>query len=335
MGARTVVAAASADQQHELPAHVTVLADAVRLRDLGEWEGLRDREREAPGLDQLADVGDRVDRAAVRPAAERHPVLLRATEVGDRHDVLRAARELDEFGQDAAPGDVERHVDAVGRKRANPLDEALAVGDGLGAQRAQVIMVGGTGGADHARAARHGELDGGAADPTGGAVDEQRAPGPDAERVQAARGRLDGDGQPSGLGEAKRWRDRRVVGEQRQLGRARAVVGEAEHSIADGDVRHALTDLVGDARHLATRRLRELPAHQALAQLPVGRIDAGRAYSDPDLARPHVRIRKIHDLEDLWAPELAEAGCLHHSLRSRPRGVALRSSRPLTVNAVC
>src|ERR1039457_890718 len=81
-----------AGQQHELPAYVTVLADAVRLRDLGEREGLRDREREAPGLDQLADPGERVDRAAGVPAAERHPVLLRATEVGDRHDVLRAAR---------------------------------------------------------------------------------------------------------------------------------------------------------------------------------------------------------------------------------------------------
>ena len=63
---------------------MTVLADAVRLRDPGEREGLRDREREAPGLDQLADLGERVDRAAGVPAAEPHPVLLRATEVGDR-----------------------------------------------------------------------------------------------------------------------------------------------------------------------------------------------------------------------------------------------------------
>src|ERR1700729_3641641 len=42
-GSRTVAMAASADQQHELPAHVTVLADAVGLRDLGEREGHRDR----------------------------------------------------------------------------------------------------------------------------------------------------------------------------------------------------------------------------------------------------------------------------------------------------
>src|ERR1700730_9360383 len=113
--------AASADHQHELPAQVTVLARAVRLRDLGEREGLRDRGREAPGLDQLADLGERVDRAAGVPAAEPDAVLLRATEVGERHDVRRAARELDELGQHTAPGDVERGIDAVRRERANPL----------------------------------------------------------------------------------------------------------------------------------------------------------------------------------------------------------------------
>jgi hypothetical protein len=59
-----------------------------------------------------------VDRAAAGiPAAERHPVLLRANEVGDRHDELRVARELDGLGQDAAPGDVERRLDALGRER--------------------------------------------------------------------------------------------------------------------------------------------------------------------------------------------------------------------------
>src|ERR1700678_952949 len=202
-GSGTVAATASADQQHELPAHVTVLADAVRLRDLGEREGLHDREREAPGPDQLADLGQRVDRAAGVPAAEPHPMLLRATEVGDGHDVLRTARELDELGQDAAPGDVERGVDAVRRERADPLDEALAVGDGLGPQRAKVLVVGRTGGADHARTAHHGELNRGAADASGGAVDEQRAAAPDAELVKRAPGRLDGGRQRGSFGEVK------------------------------------------------------------------------------------------------------------------------------------
>jgi hypothetical protein len=38
-----VFVARSVDQQHELPAHVTTLAHPVRLSDLFEWEGLRDR----------------------------------------------------------------------------------------------------------------------------------------------------------------------------------------------------------------------------------------------------------------------------------------------------
>ena len=110
---------------------MTVLADAVRLGDLGEREGLGDRERETSGLDQLADLAERVERAAVVPAAERHPVRLRAREVGDRHDVLSASRELDQLGQDAAPGDVERELDSAGSERANPLGETFPVGDGL------------------------------------------------------------------------------------------------------------------------------------------------------------------------------------------------------------
>ena len=72
-----------------------------------------------------------MDRAAGVPAAVPYPVLLRASEVGDRHDVLRAARQLDELGQHAAPGDVEREVDATGSERADPPGQALAVGDGF------------------------------------------------------------------------------------------------------------------------------------------------------------------------------------------------------------
>jgi hypothetical protein len=76
----TGLACGKADCQHEFPAQVTVLANTVCLRDLGEREGLRDREGEAPGLDQLADLGERVDGAAGVPAAEPHPVPLRAGE---------------------------------------------------------------------------------------------------------------------------------------------------------------------------------------------------------------------------------------------------------------
>jgi hypothetical protein len=62
-----LVGAVSADQQPELPAHVALLAHPVRLGNLGEREGLHDRERAASGLDQLTDLAERVDRAAGVP----------------------------------------------------------------------------------------------------------------------------------------------------------------------------------------------------------------------------------------------------------------------------
>jgi hypothetical protein len=41
---------------------------------------------------------------------------------------------------------------------------------------------------------------------------------------------------------------------------------------------------------------------------------------DPDLAGAWVRVRKIHDLKDLRAPEPAELCCFQELLRSRPEG---------------
>jgi hypothetical protein len=42
--------------EHELRAHVAMLADAMRLRDIGQWEGLNLLKREAARLDQLPDL---------------------------------------------------------------------------------------------------------------------------------------------------------------------------------------------------------------------------------------------------------------------------------------
>src|SRR6476620_9941595 len=132
-----VAADCSSDEQHELSAHVTRLADAMCLRDVGQRECLPHREREPPGLDQVTYLGQRVDRAARVTLAEPHAVALRPSKVGDRDDALRTACEFDELGQDAAPGDIERQVDATGSERTDPLRDAVAVGDGFGAARAQ------------------------------------------------------------------------------------------------------------------------------------------------------------------------------------------------------
>jgi hypothetical protein len=178
-------------------------------------------------------------------------------------------------------------------------------------------VVGQTGGADHARAARHGQLNRSAADAPGGAVDEQRAAAPHVELVKRPRGRLDGGRQRGSGGEVKRRRDRRIVRQHRQLGLGRPLGGQAEHPIADGHVRNALAELVDDACRLVTQGLRELVVHQTFALLPVARVNTGRAHRDPDLAGTRMRIGQIHDLENLRASELAEADCLHRCLHSR------------------
>ena len=159
------------------------------------------------------------------------------------------------------------------------------------------------GGADHPRAAQHGELDRGAADASGGAADKQRAAAPGAELVKHAGGRLDGGRQRRGAGEAERRRDRRIPGQHRQLRLGRPPGAETEHPIAGRHARHARTKLVSDTRRLVAQGLRELPAHQAPALLPVTRIDTRRAHRNPDLAGTRMRIREIHHLEDLRAPE--------------------------------
>ncbi len=298
----------------------------MRLRDLGEWEGLRDREREAPGLDQRADLVERIDRTPGLAAAERHPVLPRAHEVGNRHDVLWPARQLDQLRQDATPGHVQCDVHPVGRECAHPYDETLAVRDRLGSDRAQVSVLGRTRRADHLRASHHGELNRGAADTSGGAVDEHSGAAPDADLVERAGGRLDRGRQRGRAREFERRRDRRVVGQHCQLGLGRPFGGEAERAIAEGYVHH-VADLVDDPRRLIPQRLRELLVHQARTLLAVARVDAGRAHGNPDLPGPGVRVGKIHDLEDLRATEPAEAGCLHQSLRSSVVVAQLRPDR--------
>jgi hypothetical protein len=208
---------------------------------------------------------------------------------------------------------------ATSSATSTPPGQALAVGDGLGAQRPQIVVAGRTGGADHAGAAPHGELNRGAADAPGGAVDQQRAAVPDTELVKGARGRLDGGRQRGCAGEAERRRDRRIVGQHRQLGLGRRLGAEPKHAIADGHVRHALAEFIDDACRLVAHRLRQLGIHQALALLRVAHADAGGAHRDPDLTGTRTRIGEIHDLQHLRAPEPAETDCLHRWLPSRPR----------------
>ena len=70
----------------------------MRLGDVGERERLSDGKGEPPGGEQVGDQGERVRGTAGFPSAEADPVPLRSGEIGDRDDVGRRARELDQVG---------------------------------------------------------------------------------------------------------------------------------------------------------------------------------------------------------------------------------------------
>ncbi len=124
--------------------------------------------------------------------------------------------------------------------------------------------------------------------------------------------------QRGSAGEVERPWDGREVGQHRQLGLGRPFGGQSEHGIADSHVHNALAELVDDTRRLVAHGLGQLPVHKALALLPVARVDPGCPHRDPDLAGTRVRIREIHDLEDLRAPEPVEPDCLHQPRSCAP-----------------
>src|SRR4051812_41810866 len=264
--------------EHELSAHVTLLAHAVRVARLGEREGLRDRRLQAPRLEQRRGLAERLGGPEVAAAGDLDAER-RGAEVGDRRHAGRVAGERDEVRHGALARGVEREVDALGRERADALDEAVAVGRRLGAERPQEVVVPLAGGPDDPRAARPRELDGGGADSARGPVDEQRLPlAHAAEDREDPHARLDRDRQRRRLLPRQARRLARVVVEDGVLGRP-AADREAEDLVAGLDAGRVGPDLVDDARRLAPVDHGELQrhhlAHHAAARLPVDRVDAG------------------------------------------------------------
>jgi hypothetical protein len=75
---------------------VTVLAETVRVGRLREREGLLYRQLEATGLVQRRRLVERLESAALAPAADLD-TQRGGAEVGDRGDPLRVASEGDEI----------------------------------------------------------------------------------------------------------------------------------------------------------------------------------------------------------------------------------------------
>ena len=99
-------------------------------------------------------------------------------EVGQGEHRCRVAGEVEQLGQGSGAGNVEGAVDPGHAQGVEAGGEVGAVGDRCGPELAEEVVVVGAGGADDMDAAGGGELDGGAADATGGAVDEERHAGP-------------------------------------------------------------------------------------------------------------------------------------------------------------
>ena len=134
------MAGTRATGQDHLPARVAGLAQLVRHAGVGEREGRGDADAERVVRDELGVLGElRPEPPAV---AGEHDAQLEGSQVGDRHDpVGGAAAQLDRDLEGVLPGGVEDRVDAVRREGADPVGEAVAVGDRDRAEGAQVVVV--------------------------------------------------------------------------------------------------------------------------------------------------------------------------------------------------
>ncbi|BCB89832.1 hypothetical protein Psuf_071450 [Phytohabitans suffuscus] len=85
---------------------------------------------------------------------------------------------------------------------------------------------------------------------------------------------------------------------------------ERHDPVADGQV-HAVPGLVHLAGRLHAQRVRQpdvaghLSPHARAGQ-QVGRVDGGRPYPDPHLARPGVRLGQLHDPQHVRTAERVE-----------------------------
>jgi pimeloyl-ACP methyl ester carboxylesterase len=102
----------SLHEQHEFAADSASFADTVRFGDLGQREGLADRDEELPTRSHTSDVGQGIRRATGIAATETDARLLRAQEVGDRDHVLGACGQLDELRKYPIASYIQRHIDA-------------------------------------------------------------------------------------------------------------------------------------------------------------------------------------------------------------------------------
>ena len=153
--------------------------------------------REQPGhlgAGCVADLG-----AGVASTTDEEDAGVSPSVPGDADDPVRVADERERHVDRLVGADrVDGGVDPFGCEGTYPVLETLAVGDRLGTQGAEVVVVALAGRRDDASAATSGQLDDEAADPAGGSVDQDRPALADAGGLDRVGRRAAGDGHARG-----------------------------------------------------------------------------------------------------------------------------------------
>ncbi|GAA2528896.1 hypothetical protein Ahu01nite_090900 [Winogradskya humida] len=157
----------------ELAAYVSQLAEPMRGGSLGEGERALHGQREVATLVEQGRVGERVPGAALGAGGE-DDAAFRGPRVGDGDDAVRGPGEFDELGQDSGPRDVERAVDAGRDEPTDAIGEPRPVRNGLDPEVTQEGVIALAGGADDNEPVGTRELGRGKAD-TRRAVDALKA----------------------------------------------------------------------------------------------------------------------------------------------------------------
>src|SRR5699024_904711 len=278
-----------------------------------------------------------------RPAADRGETVGRRTpHRGDGHDpgAVGYERERD-IDRRVVAVQVDGGVDAARLELAYALEEAIAVRDGLGAELAEQVVVGGARRRDHASAAATGKLDGRDADAAGSVVHEQGVTVLDARRGDRVHGRGACQHEPRrGLpGQRRGLRDNRVSRDDELVGVRLGRPIDA-HLASDGDrapwperVRADRRDLAARLETEPHRQLRRILAERTAVSLVVGRVDAGRTHPDPYLARRGIAYGDIDDLQDLRATEVGGDDSSAHVVPERVARDSHSNSARLATNS--
>jgi tetratricopeptide (TPR) repeat protein/transcriptional regulator with XRE-family HTH domain len=303
--------------QDDLAADVPGFQLAVGLADLVQRVGGGDRDLELAIGDEPGELGQRLRARGDRVSLRLDAVLVRGVETDDRVDPARLDAKLIDGQLDVVTAvGVDERVDPR-RGLADVVRDALAVADRDHAVRFEPRVIGLARYADHRRARLPGELHGDRADPASGAGDNERVALADGDR---AHGRPGGE---SDNAERACHLPRHLRGlrhhvrslDQGILSLARPRVDPADHVVADRHAGHALAELFDDPGQVTAlpRRERGRPegVQEALPDLRLARVDAGRLHFDDDLPWTWDRPRHLRHVQDIHSAVLVEPYRLH------------------------